>query len=266
MILQNFHCHTTYCDGENSPEEMVLSAIEKGITDLGFSGHSFVPFDPGYCMGAEKEAAYRAETAALKKKYSYRITIYCGIEQDIQSPLPKEPFDYMIGSVHYVETDMGPVAVDYMPERMEEAVERCYSGDWLSLCESYFESVSDVVNRTGCDIIGHFDLITKYNEGCRLFDCTDTRYVRAWQKAADRLLAYGIPFEINTGAMSRGYRTAPYPSIDIIRYIHSNGGKFILSSDAHRRDDLLYGFDETLKMLEREGVPVYSFKELKGFC
>ena len=169
----------------------------------------------------------------------------------------------MIGSVHYVAIDGNQMAVDNEPDRLGSAVSSCLGGDWIKLCELYYESVAQVAEKTGCDIIGHFDLITKFNEGGRLFSCSDPRYIRAWQSAADRLLKYGIPFEINTGAMSRGYRTSPYPALDIIRYIQSKGGKFILSSDAHRKEDLLYGFETVEAAMEHENIPLYRFTELK---
>ena len=64
-MLTNFHTHTVFCDGKNTPEEMVLSAIEKGFTALGFSGHGLTSFDPGYCL--RDTAGYRAEILRLMK-------------------------------------------------------------------------------------------------------------------------------------------------------------------------------------------------------
>ena len=53
----------------------------------------------------------------------------------------------------------------------------------------------------------------------------------------------GKVFEINTGAISRGYRTQPYPSADIRSYIKAKGGTFILSGDSHSADTLCFQFD-----------------------
>ena len=95
-----------------------------------------------------------------------------------------------------------------------------------------------------CDIIGHFDLLTKFAEQDPYFDLQHPRYVKAWQTAADQLLKTGKPFEINTGAISRGYRTEPYPAKDIRDYIRARGGKLILSSDSHAKDTIAYRFGE----------------------
>ena len=99
-MLSNLHTHTTFCDGKNTPEEMVLSAIEKGFCSLGFSGHSYTPFDTSYCMDDTK--GYIAEIARLKEKHKNDIEIYSGVEEDSAVPVAREDFRYIIGSAHYV--------------------------------------------------------------------------------------------------------------------------------------------------------------------
>ena len=113
-----------------------------------------------------------------------------------------------------------------------------------ALVEDYYATVSRVVEVTKCDIIGHFDLVTKFIEQAPAFDVHHPRYIRAWQQAADILLKTGKPFEINTGAISRGYRTEPYPSREIRDYIRAHGGKMLLSSDSHRKETIAFRFEE----------------------
>lgn len=57
------------------------------------------------------------------------------------------------------------------------------------------------------------------------------------------LIAAGKIFEINTGAMSRGYRSEPYPHAILLQYIHDHGGKACITSDCHARQNLDCGFD-----------------------
>ena len=109
--------------------------------------------------------------------------------------------------------------------------------------------MADVYKEMNCDIIGHFDLFCKFNEQEHDFDEDDPRYVQAWQNAADTLLKTGKPFEINTGAISRGYKTDAYPSAKIRDYLQERGAQFILSSDAHSADKLIYKFDEFADLL-----------------
>ncbi|MBQ6947987.1 MAG: histidinol-phosphatase [Clostridia bacterium] len=241
-MMRDMHVHTTFCDGNNSPEEMVRAAIQKGMTEIGFTAHSYTFFDESYCMKKEDTAAYQAEIRRLQQCYGDKIRIHLGIEQDYYSDMPTDAYEYIIGSVHYVK-----VGNEYMPmddPPFEENVEKYFGGDYYALAEAYFGAVADVVNKTGCQIIGHLDLLTKFNEGGKLFDENHPRYVAAWQRAVDALLPHRIPFEINMGAISRGYRTTPYPSAPIRAYIKANGGKLMLSGDAHSADGLCYLFEE----------------------
>ena len=104
MKLKNFHTHTTYCDGKNTAEEMILAAVNQGFTALGFSGHSHTSIDPSYCMTTADTRRYIDEIKALRKKYADKIRIYIGLEADLYTDeTDLSEFDYTIGSVHYVE-------------------------------------------------------------------------------------------------------------------------------------------------------------------
>ena len=250
MITKDLHMHTCYCDGARAPEEMVTAAIEKGLSTVGVSGHSYTFFDESYCMQKAAVPRYLAECRYLRAKYFDRIHVLCGVEQDYYSDYPTDEFDYVIGSVHYVKVDEEHIPVDESVAILQDAVEKYFNGDIYALCELYFATVADVVNKTDCDIIGHFDLISKFIEREPLFDIRHPRYIAAWQKAVDTLLRYDVPFEINTGAISRGYRTSPYPNKDMIAYIKEHGGRFVLSSDAHSTDAIAYKFEEFEAMTE----------------
>ena len=244
MISKDLHMHTAYCDGQHTPEEMILSAIDKGLTTVGICCHSYTFFDESYCIPKKAVPRFLAELRYLRAEYFDRIHVLCGVEQDYYSDEPTDDFDYVIGSVHYIKADDAYIPVDESPAILQEAVEKHFGGDVYALCERYFATVADVVNKTGCDIIGHFDLISKFVEIEQMFHVKHPRYVAAWQKAADELLKADVPFEINTGAISRGYRTAPYPSAEIIAYIKEHGGRFVLSSDAHSAENITYKFEE----------------------
>lgn len=243
-MLQDLHTHTCFCDGDDTPEEMVLSAIEKGLDRIGICTHCYTDFDETYCIPHEKYGEFQAEIARLKEKYGDKIEVLCGVEQDVNSKSETDGFDYVIGSNHYipVEDDLAPI--DSLEEFFLYVVSEFYGGDYIAAAGSYYKSVATIAEKTNCDIIGHFDLITKYNEGGRLFDVTDPRYIAAWKAAADELLKSGKPFEINTGAISRGCRTEPYPAEDIRKYLAENGAKFILSSDAHSAKNIAYDFEK----------------------
>ncbi|MBQ7715388.1 MAG: histidinol-phosphatase [Clostridia bacterium] len=252
MIKRDYHVHTTFCDGKNTAEEMVRAAIKLGMDEIGFSGHAYQPFDPDYCMSKEGSRAYRLEILRLREKYADKIKIYLGVEKDLFSEEDTEGLDYVIGSTHYLKFGDDYIAVDAGADVLGDAIERYFDGDALALCEAYYENVAKIGGIIRPTIVGHFDLVTKYNAGGRFFDESAPRYVAAWRRAADELLRTCRLFEINTGAMFRVGRKRPYPSLEIIKYIKSRGGRFILSSDSHRTETLCGNFERYEKYADVE--------------
>ena len=237
----NYHTHTTFCDGENTPEEMVQEALRLGCWGIGFSGHSYTPFDESCCMSREGTKEYKACIRALQKKYAGKIDIALGVEQDYYSEEPTIDYDYIIGAVHYVKKGREYLPVDESAEKQIEIVDKYYNGDFYGFVEDYYRNVADLYNKTGCDIVGHFDLITKYNEGCALFDTAHPRYRDAAEWALEELTMSPVIFEINTGAMARGCRTEPYPEKRIIGMLLRCGIMVMKNSDAHCKEDLMFG-------------------------
>jgi len=254
MRKVNLHTHTIFCDGKNTAEEMVLSAISKGFDVLGFSGHSFTSFDGGGCIKDADIPAYKSEIARLKKKYKDKILILCGLEQDYYATQEAFGYDYTIGSVHAyhvtgpLDDGSGFAFIDYSTDHLRMAADKFYNGDLMAVAEGYFDRVSTIVEKTNCNIIGHFDIISKFNEKELVFDENDPRYVAACDKALEKLIASGAIFEINTGAMAKGWRTTPYPSAAILRKICQSGGRIIISSDSHAVDTIDYGFEQALRL------------------
>ncbi len=113
-LHSNCHTHTVFCDGKNSPEEMVISAIEKGFACLGFSVHSpmFTPAD--WTISPEKLPAYCSEICRLQSEYAGRIEVLHGIELDRNfASVDPAAFDYVIGAVHQIVKNGRVYDVDY---------------------------------------------------------------------------------------------------------------------------------------------------------
>ena len=263
MIRADFHVHSTFCDGQASPEEMVRAALEKGMDAIGFSGHSRTAFDRSWCMSRAGTRAYRAEIARLKTAYAGRIGVFCGVEQDLFSDAPTAGYDYVIGSVHYLCVDGAYLPVDESAAHQTDAAARHFGGDMYAFAEEYFRSAARLPEVTGCGVIGHFDIVTKFNEGGALFDEDHPRYVAAWRHAADALLESGAFFEINTGGIARGWRSVPYPAPPILEYLIAHGARFLLSGDAHRPEGLCSGFDYWGAWAEARGAVI---AESPDFC
>ena len=190
-------------------------------------------------------------------------------------------FDYIIGSTHalrigwdeleeqtglskasikpdtkgIVSADNGLyIYVDYGADALRWAIDNVFHGDPMALAEAYFSDESRIVSDTDCDMVGHFDLLLKFNEKERIFDESAPRFIAARDKALEQIFSDFKKkerrplFEINTGAMARGYRSVPYPSQDTLNEIRKRGGQLVINSDCHNARYLDYGFNEARKM------------------
>lgn len=265
IVCQNLHTHTTYCDGKNTVEEMIISAVNKGMTSIGFSGHALTPHDLSYCMSEKNTLKYKADISELKEKYRDIINVYLGLEQDYYSSQPLFECDYLIGSVHYVLKDGEYIPVDETKEIITNAVNRLYGGDIYSFLEDYFSNVENIADKTDCDIVGHLDLPEKFNgDGC-LFDRENPRYINAYTKAVKKLIAQNKIFEINTGAIYRGYTALPYPHKNILELIANLGGKITVSSDSHDVNSIDFKLNDMCSLAKSCGfTEIYQLTQL-GF-
>ena len=253
MIRSDIHVHTTFCDGKNSAEEMISEAISKNFVSLGFSGHSYTSFDDGWCMSEEDTEKYIETTLSLRKKYSGTIDILLGTERDFFADEDRHTYNYIIGSSHYVKVGNEYLTVDKSAEEQTKIINGYFGRDTFAFIKAYYAQEAEIIKKTNCDVIGHFDLVTKFNEGSRYFDPMDKRYRTAALSAMDALLETGRPFEINTGGMYRGLRTEPYPSLQLLRDLKERRGKILLSSDSHNGASLGFRFAEVAQAAKEIG-------------
>lgn len=241
-MKSNFHTHSTFCDGRDTPQELCAQAAKLGFEALGFTGHSYTAFD-GEGMDEEQASSYRAEIQRLRGDYAGQLEVICGIEQDLYSGPVPDCYDYAIGSVHYMFHNDAYLCVDISAEQTKQNIS-LYGGDACAYAEDYYALVGSVLDVTGADIVGHFDLITKFTEQVPL-PVTHPRWKKAAADALDQLCANGRHpvFEINTGAMARGVRTSPYPAPDLLREIYARGCPIMITSDCHDRKMLDFGYE-----------------------
>ena len=250
----NLHTHTTFCDGANSAEEMVKSAIALGCEGIGFSGHSYIPGETCWTMTEEGTREYVREILRVREKYGDKIEILLGIEYDVLSNIDTSVFDYVIGSVHFVSGKKCSIPVDLYKDELSRAIDENFGGDVYDFCEDYYNQLSRVDEKTNCDIVGHFDLVMKFNENGELFDVNDKRYKDMAFACLEKLSKKDLIFEINTGAISRGYRTLPYPYDFILRRMAEIGAKITLTTDCHSAKDILCFYDEAIEYARNCGV------------
>lgn len=252
MVRSNLHTHTNFCDGAAPPIDYVEKALELGFTALGFSGHSLTVFDSEYCLDADC-SEYRKEILRLKELYKDKIFISLGLERDSYSVEDNYNYEYVIGSSHYVKKGDDFIAVDRSDEYFANAIKSVYGGDAMCFVKDYYETQANVIKRTKGDIVGHFDLIKKFNYGNKYFDEDDKKYINYALEAVDAVCEDADIFEINSGAAARGANPIPYPSSFILKHLKEKGKQIILSSDSHKPESLAGGFEISLQMVKDAG-------------
>ena len=270
MIRQNLHTHCTYCDGKNTLEEMVLAAIDKGFSSLGFSSHCFsnLSYDECGIKTASDYEAYLSEVEALKQKYKNQISIYRGIElesriKDELYPNPDPRLDYSIGSIHWFYLDSRHWEVDYKAEILLQAKEAF--GGFRPLIESYYNEVIEFAKHSSYSITGHIDLVTKFSERNSFGFENESWYRDAAISAVDFVVKCGKLVEVNTGAISRGYRTTPYPAPFILKRLAELNAPIIVTTDCHSANNIDIKYDETVSMLSSYGFTHLYYLTDSGF-
>lgn len=264
-IKQNMHTHSTYCDGKDTPEEMVRAAMAQGYESIGFSGHSYAFFTNYADITMDKQNAYVQEIKRLQKTYAGRFRIYLGLEVEMHSPLELSAFDYLIGSLHYLKLGERYVCIDGNAQEKQEVIDEFFGGDGQALVKEYFRQLAQLPEHGNFDFIAHFDLISKCAEQVRLFEYDSDEYLRYATEAAEALRPHIPVFEVNTGAMSRGYRTTPYPSPRITRMLKDLGFRAVITTDCHDARKLSCGLEEAKQLLESAGFREHCVWTDDGF-
>ena len=258
------HTHATLCDGKNTLAEMAAAAYDAGVRYYGVSCHSHtpIPADEGAVLPKDM-ADYRRAVLELRAEYAGRMEVLLGLEWDSQSDVTPEGFDYWIGSVHYQVGNGRFYAADWGEEHFTACRDELFGGDALAVAEGYFREVARVAAMKPT-ILGHMDLITKLNGGSRFFDEESPRYKAAALEALHTADPAATLLEINTGGVSRGYRSQPYPALFLLKEWRTMGGRIILTSDSHSADTILYGYGDSIALAKAAGFERSTILTLNG--
>lgn len=271
----NYHTHSTWCDGKETPESMVQAAIEKKFDVLGFSGHAMYPFAAEWHMKPASLYSYADEIRKLAQEYGSQIEILLGFEADY-FPLLSSPAhsmykdikpDYLIGSVHYIfdeksvlKTNSSGIGIPYTcftadgpDEEVAMGIKNVFKGNAKKAVQTYFSLQRDMIASGNFDIVGHIDVIRKRNSSLKFFNEQDAWYKRELEATAKAVSVYNKIVEINTGGIARGVMRDSYPSLDFLRLLHRYEVPVCLNSDAHSAKDLDCAFEASYEKLKAAG-------------
>ncbi len=251
--LADLHMHSTYSDGCGSLEDMVKSAIEKGVNTIALTDHNPLPFPDTCAMAYEKLADYREEIYELQEHYAEKIQILLGIEADYLRMYPEESaatmamdWEHCIGSVHFFS--FGKEGVPVIIDASEDFHNALQEYSILRLCEDYFLSIQHMVATCRPHAIGHFDLIKKFNSNERYFSESESWYRDLVLETLDSVQKSGISLEINTAGRDKPC-AEQYPSRWIIEECRKRTIPLLLSSDSHSPDTIGRYFSEYTQYL-----------------
>jgi histidinol-phosphatase (PHP family) len=132
-----------------------------------------------------------------------------------------------------------------------------YRGDQMQMVRDYYDTVVRHIDQNHSEIVGHFDLITKFNEKQPWLDEDSVEYQAIASKALndviDIIQTYDGMVEINTGAISRNWRTTPYPNPFLLKLLEKRDCPIIITSDSHETSTLTCHFPETVELLKTVG-------------
>jgi len=248
MGYSNLHTHTVFSDGKHTIEENIAAAIEKNMLSLGFSDHSLTPIDACYCIQREAYDTYLRTIRELDEKSS--LPVYAGLELDAFSDDDVSVFDYVIASVHYLYRNFQYYPLDHNPELLNKCIREAFCGDALDMVRCYCDTLGGHVAKVKPTFVGHFDLPAKFST----MPETDDRYQAIMADTLKEIIKICPYIELNTGAISRGWRETPYPADFLLDIIRDHDGRIVLGSDAHSREYLTFWFDEAVALLKKKDI------------
>jgi histidinol-phosphatase (PHP family) len=248
MIPHDYHMHSTFSeDGASSPEEMCRQAISLGLPEIGFTEHWDVgPYEKNPRF-FQPELWY-AELERLRDLFAGQLIIRAGIEvaephlylQPTAEVLGRVPFDYVLGSVHFV----GPNFI------FDESYYRLHQPD--EVYRAYFAEVEKLAQTADLDILAHFDVPARTGKpifGYDLFRYED-QICQILRTVIDRNLA----LDVNAGGLRKAANNLMPDPLILKWYARMGGERVTLGSDAHASNQVGLHLDAALEAIQGAGI------------
>jgi histidinol-phosphatase (PHP family) len=244
---------------------MCRAAYENNLIAIGFSAHAPIFNKTGikthWNMPDEKLPEYAGEVRAAKSRWQGKLDVYLGLEVDFissrrsatDSDIKAINADYLIGSVHYIVPANGiePFTVDGDIEEVQKGIKEGFGGDTEAFMQCYYDTVAEMIETGGFEIIGHADVIKKNFNDNKIWP---EEKERERQKEIARAAAKaGLVVEVNTGGLNRNRVNEVYPDETFLRYFCENNVSVIITSDAHRAEHICGNYDIAQKTLISAG-------------
>jgi histidinol-phosphatase (PHP family) len=259
----NYHTHTHFCDGKENMRFFVEKAAELQFDHLGFSPHAPISNLYDFTLTEEDIPAYLKEVARHRKQYP-QMKIYKGMECDYIPGMTKDflyykknyNLDYIIGGVHLVKVPNsndiwfidGPKRETY-----DEGIKNFFNNDIKKAVTCFWEQTYAMIETQQFDIIAHIDKIKMHNQQ-RFFQEDEAWYKKLVDHAIALVVKKGLIVEINSRGIYRMRCEDFYPSDYILSKLAKDKIPMIISSDAHKAEELPLYYNEAKNKLQNFGI------------
>ncbi len=248
----DYHMHTPLCGhAKGAPEEYIKQGIKMGLKEIGFADHAPTVHKPmpGITMSFDELPKYHAMIEDVQKRYSSQITIKIGLEADFlpgyenktRSIIEGYPYDYIIGSVHFIDDWAfdDPASREYWKIHDVDEVYR-----------KYYALLRQSAKTGFYQIIGHCDLPKKFGSRPTV-DLTDD--IRATAKVFKET---GVAIEINTAGLRKPIGEM-YPAFNCLKIYREAGVPLTFGSDAHKPEEVAQDLDKAMDLAKSAGYSEY---------
>ncbi len=249
ISVADYHMHTPLCKhAEGWPDEYALVAIEKNLAEIGFSDHNpMAGYFDDWRMADDEFPQYLDLISQSQNKFSDDIDICLGLECDflpgqeawIEKLTQRADFDYLIGSVHYLEPGW---AVDDPDPKWASR----WQGSIESIWHQYWTLYRQCAASGLFDFLAHPDLVKKFGHR------PGGDLQRFYEPTIEVIAANNIAIEVSTAGLRKPCAEM-YPSQDFLKLANQAGIPIVISSDAHRPEEVGADFGNAIKMAQTAG-------------
>jgi histidinol-phosphatase (PHP family) len=247
-ILLDYHMHSRFSeDADDTLEAMCRRAIELGIPEIGFSEHWDVgPYETNPRF-FQPELWY-TEFERLRSMFTGQLIIRAGIEiaephlypQEAVEVLGRAPFDYVIGSVHFVGKNFMFNGEYFQAHTADEV----YS--------SYFAEMDRMVRTAEIDIVAHFDIPAR--TGKPIFGYEPVRYEEKIRSALETCIERGLALDVNVSGLRKPAQIIMPDPLILKWYAEMGGQRVTLGSDAHRLPEVGLFLEKAIQAIQLVGI------------
>ena len=250
--FSDYHMHTPLCGhASGEPQEYAKHAIAIGLKEIGFSDHAPLVShkDPGIAMDASQLSIYHHMVESVRAEFDDDLKVLVGIEVDYipgyenltKSLLADYPYDYIIGSVHFIEKWGFDDPIQLKEWNMRDVNE---------VYKEYYRLLRKSALSRMFDILAHVDLVKKFN----FHPTVDMTF--EIEENAHVFKKTGVVIEINSSGLRRPVNEI-YPSLHDLKIYCAKGVPITFGSDAHTPQDVGRDFDKSRELALAAGYTEY---------